>query len=52
MKSLLHHTISIRTVIRNDENCHSSIEKKVSYQNKYLYHCALLISSIDILSCA
>ena len=37
MKSLLHYTISILTVIRTDENCNLSIEKKVSYQNKYLY---------------
>ena len=51
IKSLLHYTISIRTVVRNDENGHLSIEKKVSYQNKYLYRCALL-SSVDILSAA
>ena len=41
IKSLLHYTISIRTVIRSDENCHLLVEKKVSYQNKYLYRCAL-----------
>ena len=39
----MHYTISIRTVIRNKENCHLSIEKKVSNQNKYLYRCALYI---------
>ena len=44
----MQYMISIRTVIRNDENCHLSIEKKVSYQNKYLYRCTLYIIILKI----